>query len=224
MHISDQIDINEDATLRAPVYSLLTGLLVRPPDTAFLQAVANLRGDDTEFGRALNQLASAACAIDAAQAEREFNALFIGVTRGELVPYASYYRTGFLHDRPLARVRDDLNRLTLERVPGVVEPEDHIAGLLEVMALLCSSPDRSTADQTGFYLTHLAPWARRFFRDLQSAVSARLYRAVAELALAFLEIEDRAVRIALDDAEGSIAPAADNSGDDIAYAGGRHVA
>lgn len=195
-----QTDGREDASLRAPVYRLLAGLLVRPPDAAFLQSVAALQGDRTDFGQAIEALARMASLSDLVQVEREHNALFIGVTRGELVPYASYYRTGFLHDRPLARVRADLARLALERIPGVAEPEDHIAGLCEVMALLCADDGWPLTCQTDFFENHLAPWAGGFFRDLQAARSARFYRPVAQVALCFLDIERRVACLARDEA------------------------
>ncbi|HEY0834328.1 MAG TPA: molecular chaperone TorD family protein, partial [Azospirillum sp.] len=127
-------------------------------------------------------------------AEREYNALFIGVVRGELVPYASYYRTGFLNDRPLARVRQDLLTLGIERAPGVAEPEDHVATLCEVMAALidgtlgASDLDR----QKRFFDRHLAPWAGHFFTDLEHAEAARLYRPVGAIGRLFMDIEAEA--------------------------------
>jgi hypothetical protein len=111
---------------RAGLYTLLAALLARPPGKDLLDLAAGLEGGATPLGRALDDLAARAGESDQAAAEREFNALFIGVERGELIPYASWYQTGFLHDRPLARLRQDMKALGLERRPGVAEPEDHV--------------------------------------------------------------------------------------------------
>jgi TorA maturation chaperone TorD len=54
------------------------------------------------------------------------------MSRGELLPYGSYYLTGFLNERPLARLREDLQALCIERVEKQCEPEDHAAILCEI--------------------------------------------------------------------------------------------
>ena len=117
----------------------------------------------------------------------------MGVGRGELVPYASYYLTGFLHERPLANVREDLGRLGLERSESLFEPEDHVAILCEVMAGLC---DRRFGAEAGadqpMFERHLRPWAARFFADLEVSPSARFYRHVAVIGRLFMEIEAEA--------------------------------
>ena len=66
--------------------------------------------------------------------EREYFDLFIGMGRGEILPYASYYLTGFLHERPLARLRGDLIAFGIERAENNPEPEDNAATLCEIMA------------------------------------------------------------------------------------------
>lgn len=143
------------------------------------------------MGQALDELARLAAATGADAAEREHNALFIGVDRGELVPYASFYLTGFLHDRPLARLRRDMQALGVERRPGVAEPEDHIAALCEIMAGLITGAygEAPAADAASFFRRHLAPWAGRFFADLERARAAALYRPVGTLGRIFLTIE-----------------------------------
>jgi len=179
--------VDEADRLRAQAYTLLAQVLARPPSAALLTAFAGLTGDATPLGRALDALAGAARSTSAEDAEREFNALFIGVVRGELVPYGSYYRAGCLNDRPLADVRGDLRVLGFERAPGVAEPEDHIATLCEVMAALAEGAPLST--QQRFFDRHLAPWAGRFFADLEHAEAARLYRPVGAVGRLFLGIE-----------------------------------
>jgi hypothetical protein len=112
----------------------LSLLLGKAPDADTLSRVAALKGDASDLGMAHIELASAAAAADDRAVSKEFFDLFIGLGRGDLLPYASYYLTGFLHERPLARVREDLGRLGIERAGPSREPEDHIAILLEVMA------------------------------------------------------------------------------------------
>lgn len=191
----DVLDAVEDADLlRAQAYTLLAQLLARPPSRALLDAVAGLAGGGTPLGQAIDRLAERARAATEHTAEREFHALFIGVTRGELVPFASYYRTGFLNDRPLARLREDMQALGIERAPDVSEPEDHIAALCEIMAALISG-DLGPPDlhrQKRFFDRHLLPWAGRFFADLEEAHGADLYRPAGTIGRLFLHIENDA--------------------------------
>ncbi|WP_377811521.1 molecular chaperone TorD family protein (plasmid) [Azospirillum sp. A29] len=188
--------------LRADVYRLLALTLAAPPGADLLALLGGLTGDTTPLGRAFDDLAARARAIEPQAAEREFNALFIGVVQGELVPYASYYRTGFLTDRPLSALRADLQALGLERAPDVSEPEDHIAALCDVMAVLI----RESADpavQRHMLDSHLTPWAGRFFQDLEKAEAAGLYRPVGTIGRLFLEIEQEALARQTDELEGA---------------------
>ena len=178
---------------RARVFALLGRLLVAAPDSGLLAALAGLRGDGTDLGGAYGALAEAARAADPVSAEREFHDLFIGLGRGELLPFASYYLTGFLHERPLAELRGDLARLGLERAQGVAEPEDHIGSECEVYAgLLSGSFEGGAAQAEAFFGRHLQPWAGRFFADLEKAEAARFYRAVGRLGRIAIEIEQAA--------------------------------
>ena len=123
----------------------------------------------------------------------EFFALFIGVGRGELLPYGSFYLTGFLHERPLARLRQDLARLGIERADGTFDPEDNLGLLLEVMGGFADGTfDADIATQRDFFRKHIAPWAERLFADLAVSPSARFYKAVAALGLEFMTIEAEA--------------------------------
>src|SRR3954469_10489851 len=97
----DEIDL-----ARAQEYALLSTLLVRAPDAALLKKLSALRGDASPLGTAHIALAQAAANTSPAQIEREYFDLFVGLGRGEILPYASYYLTGFLHERPLARLRE----------------------------------------------------------------------------------------------------------------------
>lgn len=186
-------EIDEIDQLRAAEYGLLSLLLGKAPDAETLKRVATLKGDASDLGIAHLELASAAAATDDRVASKEYFELFVGLGRGELLPYASYYLTGFLHERPLARVREDLRLLGIERAGPSREPEDHIAILLEVMAGLARGDfDAEFAEQARFFERHLKPWAARMFADLEMSQAVRFYRAVGRVGRVFMELESEA--------------------------------
>jgi len=186
-------DIDETDAARAQEYALLAALLTRAPDAKLLSELAGLRGDPTPLGVAHAALAEAASRITAEQAEREFFNLFIGIGRSELMPYGSYYLTGFLHERPLARLREDLGKLGIERSEGNCEPEDHAGTLCEIMAGLASGRFGAHAgsDQE-IFKKHMAPWMGRFFSDLEGAEAANFYRSVGTIGRLLMDIETEA--------------------------------
>jgi TorA maturation chaperone TorD len=192
--VSSKPEIDEIDALRAAEYGLLSLLLGKAPDANTLLRVAALKGDASDLGTAHIELAAAAAAAaDGRAVSKEFFALFIGLGRGELLPYASYYMTGFLHERPLARVREDLDVLGIERAGASREPEDHIATLLEVMAGLARGDfGADFAEQARFFERHLKPWASRMFADLEVSRSAHFYRAVGRVGRVFMELEAEA--------------------------------
>ena len=186
-------DVDEVDAARAQEYALLAALLARTPDAALLKRLSELRGDASPLGMAHVALAEAAAAANVEAVEREYFDLFIGIGRGELMPYGSYYLTGFLHERPLARLRGDLIALGIERAEGEVEPEDHAAILCEIMSGLASRrfPAPAGSDEKMFE-NHMAPWIGRFFTDLERAEAAKFYRAVGTLGRTFIDIETEA--------------------------------
>ncbi len=194
-----QIEVAEEDALRAGLYDLLAALLARPPKRDLIDSVAALEGDDSELGRAIQALARVARATTEEAAESEFFGLFIGVGRGELLPYASYYMTGFLNEKPLAVLRADMRRRGIERAENVFEPEDNIASLCEMMAGLIlgrfGAPE-PLSGQKDFFSAHLAPWAGHFFADLEGARGSVFYAPVGAIGRAFMEIEREAFRLA----------------------------
>jgi TorA maturation chaperone TorD len=181
------------AVARAREYALLAALLMRAPDAALLRRLARLEGGASALGAAHAALAAAAAATVADTVGREYFDLFIGVGRGELLPYASFYLTGFLHERPLARLRADLESAGIERTPGQSEPEDHAAILCEIMAgLIDGDFAASVAQQRQIFDRHLAPWMARFFADLEGAKAASFYRPVGTIGRLFIDIETQA--------------------------------
>jgi len=190
-----RFDIAEEDQSRAQVYALLGRLLTRAPDAALLAALARLTGDDSELGQALSALAAASRGLDEKRVADEFQDVMVGVTRGEVVPFASYYLTGFLHSKPLANLRGDMAKLGIAHVEGVPEPEDHIGSLCEMMSGLILGQFDAAADlheQRRFFDAHIATWAPRFFADLEAAKSATFYMPVAKLGRTFIAIETQA--------------------------------
>lgn len=196
---------------RSRLYLLLGNLVLNVPDEKVLLDLRKLTGDASPLGTAISALADKADILQAERIAREHFELFIGVGRGELLPYASYYLTGFLHERPLVRARADLRRLGIARAEGLSEPEDHIAFLLEAMAGLAVGRIAAEAgEEKRFFDKHLAPWAERFFADLAKAESADFYRAVGKLGVEFMAIEREAFALEAD--QSSAAGAAERQG------------
>lgn len=193
-------EIAEEEVWRAQIYALLGRCLARRPDTALLTALAQLKGDATPIGAALAELADGARNTSLERAQDEYDMLFIGLPRGELMPYASFYRTGFLYERPLAKLRVDMERLGYARADHVSEPEDHMGALCELMALLIRGGEgRGPAElktQERLFRQHLAPWAERFFADLEQAPSAKLYRPLGIAGRLFMTVENQAFAMA----------------------------
>lgn len=186
-------DLDEVDAARAQEYTLLSALLARAPDQTLLDRLATLRGDASPLGVAHAALADAASRTTIERVEREYFSLFIGLGRGELLPYGSYYQSGFLYERPLARLRGELARLGIERADGESEPEDHAAILCEIMAGLING--RLTAEAGAdreLFEKHLSPWIGRFFADLEQADAADFYRHVGTLGRLFVDIETEA--------------------------------
>jgi TorA maturation chaperone TorD len=195
--LSTTRQVDEIDHARAREYLLLAALLSRSPDAQMIEHLVRLSGEATPLGTAHAALGAAAASINPEQIEREYFDLFVGLGHGELFPYASYYVTGYLYGRPLARVRETLKQLGLERAEGQSEPEDHAAVLLEVMAGLANgqivAPDQT---ERNIFETHLEPWIGRFFSDLEHAQSAKFYACVGTLGRIFAEVEAEAFSLA----------------------------
>jgi TorA maturation chaperone TorD len=190
--------VSEEDRLRADFYNFLGLLLAGPPDQMVLDQTAGLSGDDTDLGQAITALARVAKVTKPAAAEREFNALFIGLGRGELLPYASYYLTGFLNEKPLAQLRSDMAARGITRAANVYEPEDNIASLMEMMAGMIVGrfgEPASLDQQKTFWNKHIGPWAAHFYSDLEAAKNSVLYASVGTAGRVFMEIEREGFRM-----------------------------
>ena len=192
------MDISAEDRLRADFYNFLGLLLAGPPDQFLLGQMAGLKGDKTDLGQAIQAMARVAKVTKPAAAEREFNTLFIGLGRGELLPYASFYLTGFLNEKPLAQLRNDMVARGITRAQNVYEPEDNIASLMEMMASMIVGRFGNPAtleDQKSFWSKHIGPWAKHFYSDLEAAENSVLYASVGTAGRVFMEIEREAFRM-----------------------------
>ncbi len=190
--------ITEEDGLRADLYDFLGLLLSGPPDQVLLAQTAKLAGDDSALGTAIKALARIAALSKPRTVESEFNALFIGLGRGELLPYASYYLTGFLNEKPLASLRRDMAVRGMTRAENVYEPEDNIASLMEMMGGMIRGRFGKPAtleDQKTFFAKHIGPWAGHFYTDLEAAQNSVLYASVGAVGRVFMEIEAQGFRM-----------------------------
>lgn len=196
---NDRIDGQSIDTLRANTYRLLATLLAAPATRELLDSLQKIGSTvdgtaDDRIGMAKAwqtlKIASERATVEAV--DDEYHDLFIGLGRGELVPYGSWYMTGFMMDRPLALLRRDLADLGIERQKDVYEPEDHVSALCETMSLIIENNEEIPLEiQQRFFLDHLVTWLGKFFTDLQKAKTARYYVAVGQLGEQFIEVEKK---------------------------------
>lgn len=195
---AEKMEIDAEDRLRADLYNYLGLLLARPAGELLLEQTADLTGDDSPLGEAITGLARVAKVSTPKGVEREFNALFIGLGRGELLPYASYYLTGFLNEKPLAKLRQDMAALSVTRAENVFEPEDNMASLMETMGGMIVGRFGAPANierQKTFFNNHIAPWATHFYTDLEAAKSSVLYACVGAVGREFMAIEREGFRM-----------------------------
>jgi TorA maturation chaperone TorD len=185
--------VDEIDRARAQEYALLATLLSRSPNTQMIGRLSLLRGDASPLGAAHAALGEAARRVNEDNVGREYFDLFIGLGGGLLLPYSSHYLTGTLYGRPLARLRETLQHLGIEKAAEHSEPEDHAAILCEIMAGLVgggiAAPPGADRD---FFEKYLVPWIRRFFVDLEHAKSADFYGCVGSLGRTFVDVETEA--------------------------------
>lgn len=212
------LPLTDEDQARADMYALIATLLLKPPSPSLLAALAAAdslpaSGGGHALDEAWEALVAAAGIIDAEAVREEYDALFIGIGMPLLNPYGSRYLSGFMMEKPLAQLRDDLRVLGLGRAAGVAESEDHLGALCEAMRVLIAGAQqaqpRPLSTQKTFFVRHLAPWYGRCLDDIRDAAPARFYRCVGRYAQAFLDLEREA--FAIDDdhaASAGVAPSA----------------
>jgi TorA maturation chaperone TorD len=174
---------------RSELYGVLAMLFYGPPSQAVLDLIkdAAIDGEGT-LADAWRNLQTASGQTSAERAREEYESLFIGVGKPDVMLYGSFYLSGFLMEKPLAALRSDLARLGLERSEHLSESEDHFAALCDAMRLLHGS----IATQKEFFGTHIQPWAHQLFEGIEAHPGASFYRAVGGLARSFMEVETQA--------------------------------
>ena len=181
---------------RAEWYGLVSRLFVAPLDAASLTRLAAAVPDtDSELGQAFGDLVAAAGSVHPADVQIEFDTLFLGVGRSELMPYASFHLAGFLHERPLVDLRQWLAAAGLVRSEQASLTEDHLACLADTMRLLILSDEPSLASldtQRELFSRFIGPWAERFGEALDAAAGAHFYRPAGRLLRVFTAIERQA--------------------------------
>ena len=181
---------------RAELYGLLARLWMAAPDEALLEQFRVAVTQAPQQGAFLEvpwaALVAAMRATTPQEAAREYDALFLGVGKPEVFLYGSYYLAGFLNERPLAVLRDDLAALGLARDEQRGETEDHIAAVCEVMRYLIAGDDVAVCNlerQRRFFRAHLQPWGEKLCDAVNAHPRAQLYAVLADFTRAFLQVE-----------------------------------
>ena len=184
--------INNEDQLRADMYSFLANLLRSEPSAELVNQLTKLESDESPIGKSIKTLSKLASSLDLPTIRDEYVRIFIGVGRGEILPFASYYLTGFLKDKPLAKLRNDMKEIGIQLAENVKEPEDHIASLFDMMSGLILgkfSKKFSIGEQKEFFNKHLAPWVDLLMRDIESSRIAVFYSPIGTIGREFMEIE-----------------------------------
>lgn len=190
---------------RAEIYALLGTLWYQPPSAELLETIATSRtmcndGADSGFCRAWRALQKAAANADAEAVKDEFDTAFIGTGRQPVMLYGSFYLAGFLNEKPLAQLRDELTKMGLARSGGSHETEDHISALCDVMRFLIAG-DQDTLPavltvQRDFFRRHINSWNMQLCAAVIDSTQTHFYKHVAQFMREFLVIENESFDIA----------------------------
>jgi len=199
-----QLLMRDEDQARSGTYTVLASLFSDVPSQDLIDYLRHIESPEHntadseslgEMGDAWQRVKSAADKVSLPDLDDEYHALFVGLGRGEIVPYASWHITGFLMDKPLGELRADLRSLGFEADPDRKEPEDHIAAICETMSILITADDIESYQQRRFYLQHIHSWAGKFFSELQKAKNADFYQSVGYLGQKFTELESQYLNI-----------------------------
>lgn len=202
-HQSHAIDmvIDDEDNARAEMYALLGSLFYQPPSKSLLSIIATsaaICNDEqvSDFCLAWRALQQAAAQADAEAVKDEFEAAFIGTGRQPVMLYGSFYEAGFLHEKPLALLREDLTKMGIARRGDRHESEDHVSALCDVMRLLIAgdagTPSAALVLQRDFFRRHIQPWHAQLGTAVIGASQTHFYKHVAQLMREFFAIENTA--------------------------------
>ncbi len=186
----------DEETARAELYGLLALLYYAPPAAELMAQLRAAATDAPAAGAFLEEpwraLVGVARAMSEQDIEDEYNTLFGGIGKPEIYLYGSHFLSGFLNEKPLARLRTELVQLGLARDENMSETEDHLAYLCEVMRYLIAGDDVAVANltrQRDFFAAHIQPWVMTLCDELQQHPRAQFYAALAGLTRAFMGVE-----------------------------------
>ena len=191
-------EVREEDQLRADMYSFIANMIRTEPSQELIDSVKTLSGDSSLIGSSIKLISKLASTMHISEIHDEYVNLFLGVGRGELLPFASYYLTGFLNDKPLSKLRDDMNELGVVRLKEVKEPEDHVSSLFDIMSGLITGKFGKVyliSEQSTFFEKHLNSWVHLLMSDIESAKTAVFYAPIGSLGKEFINIEREAFRM-----------------------------
>ncbi len=184
---------------RADYYALLASLFFRAPDERLLQSIAIAEPPEGALGPAWLALAEASAVVPADAVNEEYATVFVGVGRPPIMLFGSYYLAGFMMEKPLAALRDDLAKMGFSRAANTFESEDHVAALCDVMRAMIlgdmATKPFGTDDQHRFYSIHIKPWIFQCIKEISEYHQTNYYKRVAAFAQTFFEVESDAFQI-----------------------------
>lgn len=185
--------ISDEDIERAEAYLLISRLFSAPPDSAIIEVLGALEGDNSELGQAVADLARAARETPLPEIDQAFADLFVTLTvREDLSPYGAVHLTGSMFGEALLVLREDLRAMGIVKAEQISESEDHISVLCQIMAGLIQGKlgkDVPTKDIAGFYAKHLNKWIPGFLKEVEAKEEAHFYRSVARFARLFFQQE-----------------------------------
>jgi TorA maturation chaperone TorD len=186
----------DEETARAEIYGLLAQLFYSPPSpdtmSALRVAVTEAPAQGAFLEEPWRQVVGVARQVTDREVAEEYDALFGGVGKPEVYLFGSHYMSGFLNEKPLARLRETLAALGLGRDETMPETEDHIAYVCEVMRYLIAGDDPSVSNltrQRDFFAAHLQPWVGTLCDAINAHPKARFYARLADFTRAFSSVE-----------------------------------
>ena len=196
LNLSNGSHALDEETARAEIYGLLSQLFYAAPSEELLGQLQVAVTEAPDAGAFLEEpwreLVACARTLTRDQISNEYNRLFGGVGKPEVYLFGSHYLSGFLNEKPLVRLRDDLAALGLGRSQDMSETEDHAAYVFEVMRYLIAGDDVTVSNlthQMAFFSQHVQPWASQMCQAVQAHPQAVFYARVAEFTTGFLSVE-----------------------------------
>lgn len=190
------LSLEPEEQARADWYALLAALFQQPPSVDLMRQIASAPLDSsTTLGHQFSELAQSCAQMEQDAIRQEFDALFLGVGRPEVFLQASFYLTGFLHERPLANLRERMAGLGVVRGSELSLTEDHFGVLCELMRFLIAaenSAPTSVAAQQEIFNEYIAPCFEALCDAIERSESGNFYRQVGRVAKEFFSIEQQA--------------------------------